>query len=323
MSLLTYIAKRILLAVPVILTAIVINFLIIHSVPGDPIVMLVAGYETDPEYVALMRKEFGLDRPIHERLLVYIIQVLQGNLGRSTFGKPVLELVWERVPLTLLLMGMALAIAVTLGILLGTLSSSRVNSIADSVITSLSVTGYSVPVFWLAQILVVVFAVQLGWLPGFGYSSLKADLTGLAHLIDVLRHALLPATALALNQLALVVRLTRSSMLNVLTENYIITARSKGLADRSVIFGHALKNASLPIVTFTGVQLGYLLTGAVLTETVFAWPGLGRLLYDALLWRDYPILLSMFLFAAIIVTVANLVTDILYAVLDPRIRYAE
>lgn len=322
MSLLSYTLKRTALAVPVIFTVIVINFLIIHSIPGDPIFMLIGGQDVDPQYIALMRKEFGLDKPLHEQLLAYIYNIFQGNLGQSTFGKPVTVLILERVPLTLLLMGMGLTIALIFGIMLGIVSSLHANGVVDRTIAGVSIVGYSVPVFWLAQILVVLFAVQLRWLPAVGYVSLANELTGLQYIFDVLRHALLPATALALNQLALVTRLTRSSMLNVLSENYILTARAKGLSKRIVVLRHALRNASLPILTFSGVQVGYLLTGAVLTETVFAWPGLGRLLYDALVWRDYPVLLGMVLFAAVMVVLVNLVTDILYAVLDPRIRFA-
>lgn len=317
-----YIAKRVAQAIPSVFAILLLTFFITHSIAGDPISMIVGeGFETDPEFVQRMREKFGLDEPVHVQFLLYVANFLQGNLGYSVNGPPVLKLILERLPATLLLTGSGLLFALLFGIFLGVTAASKPSSIRSALCAAVSVGGYAIPVFWLAQMLVLLFALTLGWLPATGFRTLREDLTGFAYVVDVLKHLALPALALGVHQLALIARLTRSSMLEVLRQDYILTARSKGLRQRKIIYLHGLRNALLPVVTVTGMQLGFLLAGAVLTETVFAWPGVGRLMYISLLRRDYPVLMGIFVIISASVIITNLLTDIIYVYLDPRIRY--
>jgi peptide/nickel transport system permease protein len=320
-SLKSYVLSRILQAIPLIFVVIVLNFVLIHTAPGDPIVFI-AGEFGDPEYYDMMRAHYGLDKPIHERLVMYIGNVLKGDLGRSYFFRqPVIQVIAERIPATLLLMGTAALLASVLGIVVGVVSSSKPYSIRDNLITAGSLMGYSLPVFWLAQMLLIVLALWLGIFPAQGITSLRIDLTGIEYVLDVLHHLVLPASSLAIYHLALIARLTRANMLEVLQEDYITTAFSKGLSERRIVYRHALKNALLPVVTVIGMELGFMIAGAVLTETVYSWPGLGRLMYDSIYTRDYPVLMGLFIVISISVIIANLATDIVYGLLDPRIRH--
>lgn len=318
---LRFLARRILEAIPLILAVIVLNFVIIHMAPGDPADIL-AGEMATPEWIEKTRKDFGLDKPLAEQLLIYIGKALQGDLGHSyTFREPVLALIAQRVPATLLLMGTALTIALVMGIVLGVVSSKKPYSLFDNFVTSASLAGYSIPIFWLGQILMLLFVMWLPWFPVGGMTSLRTEYTGILYVADVLRHLFLPALTLSTWYLAIIYRLTRSSMLQVLREDYIVLARSKGLDENSVLFKHALKNGLLPVVTFAGMTIGLMLGGAVLTETVFGWPGLGRLMYTSMFARDYPVLLGMLIFVSGTVILSNLITDIIYALIDPRITY--
>jgi len=316
-----YVLRRTIQTIPAVLAVIVIAFVIIHIIPGDPIYKFVGEFETDIEYVNMMRERFGLNDPLYVQLLKYILNLFQGELGRSVHGRPVLDVIAERIPATLMLAASGLLFALFVGVFLGVEASRKPYSIFDNLSMSISIVGYSVPVFWLAQMLVLVLAIGLGWFPASGMVTVREELTGFAYVTDVMMHLALPALALGVNQLALVGRLTRSSMLEVLREDYITTAYSKGLRERKVVYKHALRNALLPVVTTTGMQAGYMLTGAVLTETVFAWPGLGRLLYESLNFRDYPVLMGMFVIVSMAVVLANFLTDIVYSLIDPRVRY--
>jgi peptide/nickel transport system permease protein len=317
-----YILRRLIQTIPSILTILVITFFLIHTMSGDPISMIVGeGFETDPAFVERMRERFGFDKPLHVQFILYMTNALQGNFGYSVFGPPVTQLILERLPATLLLTGSGLLFALIAGIILGVLAASKPSSLRSGVISAISVGGYAIPVFWLAQMMVILFALNLGWLPVSGMKTLREDYTGINHIIDVFKHLLLPSLALGIHQLALISRLTRSSMLETLREDYILTAKAKGLSSRKVVYWHALRNAVLPVVTVTGMQLGFLLAGAVLTETVFSWPGIGRLMYTSLLSRDYPVLMGIFIIISISVIIANLFTDLIYAYLDPRIQY--
>jgi peptide/nickel transport system permease protein len=316
-----YVARRTLETIPGVLAVIVLAFVIIHIIPGDPISKFVGPFETDIQYVNMMRERFGLNEPLHIQLWKYMANLLQGEFGRSVHGRPVLDIIAERIPATLMLTVSGLVFALVVGIFLGVAASRKPYSVLDSFSMSVSIVGYSVPVFWLAQMLVLVFALELGILPAGGMTSVREEYTGLAYISDVAMHLVLPALALGVNQLALIGRLVRSSMLEVFREDYIMTARSKGIKEKVVVYKHALRNALLPVVTATGMQVGYLLTGAVLTETVFSWPGLGRLLYESLNFRDYPVLMGMFVIISISVVLANFFTDIVYSLLDPRVRY--
>jgi len=321
MNLRSYVAKRFLQAIPTIFVILALNFAIIHSVPGDPIIMLIGEFQTDEAYVQMMRARFGLDKPLHEQFLIYMLNVLQGDLGVSVSGKPVILAIAERIPNTLLLMLTGMCFGVVFGILAGVVSSKKVHSIIDNVITVGGIMVYSMPTFWLAQMLVLLFAINLRWLPSVGMTSLRVELTGIDYILDVAKHLILPSIALGVGQLALMMRLTRSSMLRVMREDYITTAKAKGLSENAVIYKHTLRNAMLPLVTVIGHQAGFMLSGAVLTEAVFSWPGMGRLLTQALSMRDYPVIMGILLVVSVTVVLANLITDILYAFLDPRVKY--
>jgi len=322
MSLKKYVAKRIIQKIPALFITLTLTFFLIHTMAGDPISMIVGeGFETDPAFVARMREKFGLDQPIHVQYLKYLSNFIQGDLGYSIYGPPVIKLIGERLGATLLLTGSGLLFALFLGVFLGTLSATSPSKLKSGIFAVVSVGGYAIPVFWLGQMLILLFAINLGWLPCSGLRTLRYDLTGLSHVIDILKHLALPALALGIHQLALISRLTRSSMLEVMRLDYILTARSKGLSNFKVVFWHGLRNALLPVLTITGMQLGFLLSGAVLTETIFSWPGVGRLMYDSLLRRDYPVIMGVYNTVAVMVILSNLFTDILYAYLDPRIHF--
>ncbi|MDQ3097911.1 MAG: ABC transporter permease [Chloroflexota bacterium] len=298
----------------------VFTFVLIHLAPGDPIAIF-AGESGDAAYYAEMRARFGLDRPLHEQLLVYIGNVARGEFGTSYFHRrPALEIIADRIPATLLLMLTALVLSTIAGIWLGATAARHSDRAPDHAITVGTLVGGATPAFWLGQVLVIVFAANLGWFPVQGMTSVRGVPEGFARVLDLLHHLVLPALTLGLLQLALVTRLTRAGVREALADEYVRTARAKGLAPGAVLGRHALPNALLPVVTVVGGHFGTLLTGAVLTEIIFAWPGLGRLLYDATLSRDYPLLMSIFLVASVSVIVANLLTDLAYGALDPRVR---
>lgn len=320
-SLTQYILRRLFQAVPLILAIVVVNFCLIHMAPGDPIISLVGEFHTSEEYIQNVRRQYGLDKPLFVQLFIYIVNVLRGDFGYSfSFKQPVLDVILDRVPATLLLMIVTILFSTLAGVVLGVVSSRRQYSKTDNLVTLIALIGYSIPVFWLGQILLIAFSLKLPLFPAQGMQSLRENYTGIAYVIDVLHHLVLPAFALGLSYLAMNTRFTRASMLEVLGQDYVRTARAKGLSERKVIYKHALRNALLPLVTLTGLNFGFLLAGAVLTETVFAWPGLGRLMYDSIYTRDYPVLMGMFIFISAMVIVVNLITDIFYSVLDPRIR---
>jgi peptide/nickel transport system permease protein len=320
MSLLrTFILNRVPQYVILIFVVMIVNFTLIHAAPGDPTHIL-AGEIVDEEFIRSIRAKFKLDRPLYEQLITYILNVIQGDLGYSYHKRiPVATLILERIPATLLLVITAISLAVVIGIVLGVMSAARRGAF-DVLVSLASVIGVSLPIFWIGMLLLLIFAVHLDLLPIGGIRDVRADYEGLAYIWDVGRHLVLPAITLAIFHLAFITKLTRSSMLGTLTEDYITTARSKGLSERIVIIRHALRNALFPVITYTGLTTGTLLTGAILTETVFSWPGMGSLLYDALRLRDYPLLMGIFIYGTIIVVVANAIVDILYGILDPRVR---
>ena len=316
-----YARRRIAHAVPLVLGVVVVNFTLIHLAPGDPILALIGEFQASPEFIQSVRQQFGLDRPLPVQLALYLWNLLWGDFGHSfVFKQPVLSVILERVPATVLLMAAALLYATLCGALFGVISSRRQYSRTDNTFTLLSLVGYSMPVFWLGQILLILFALKLPLFPAQGMESLREAYTGLARGLDILHHLVLPAFALGLGYLAVDVRFTRASMIEVMAQDYIRTARAKGLSERTVFYKHGLRNALIPLVTITGLNFGFLLAGAVLTETVFAWPGLGRLMYDSIYSRDYPVLMGMFVVISFAVIIVNLLTDILYSTLDPRIR---
>ncbi len=302
-----YIARRLLLTVPVVFGVAVIVFSIVRFLPGDP-ARAIAGVQATPEFIEQVRVRYALDEPLHVQFGLFLQGVARGDLGRSTFTRrPVTTEIAERFPRTLLLASVSLAIATVLGVGAGIVSATRRNSLFDNASMFIALVGVAAPVFWLALMLQLLFAVQLRWLPATGMGSW--------------RHVVLPAVTLGSASAALMARITRSSMLEVLRLDFITTARAKGLTERVIIYKHALKNALIPVVTVLGLQFGILLGGAVLTETVFAWPGVGRLLVDAILRRDYPVVQGTVMLLALLFVLINLVVDVIYAYLDPRIHY--
>lgn len=317
-----YVARRVLQAVPVLFSILVLTFALVHLAPGDPIAIL-AGDAGDAAYYAEMRAKFGLDRPLPEQLVAYVGNALRGDLGVSfAHRRPVLEVIADRVPATLLLMLTALALSTALGIALGALAARHAGRAVDHAITVGTLLGAATPAFWLGQVLVIVFAWLLGWFPVQGMTTARGVAPGFPQVVDVAHHMVLPVATLALLQLALVTRLVRAGVREALLEEYARTAAAKGVGRTGIVLRHALPNAMLPVVTVVGSHFGTLLTGAVLTEIIFAWPGIGRLLYDATLARDHPLLMAIFIVASLSVVGANLVTDLVYGRLDPRVRLA-
>jgi peptide/nickel transport system permease protein len=317
----TYVIRRLVETLLLVLAVLVVMFVIINLSPGDP-VYLIGGEFGDPVYYQMLRHQFGLDRPLYERLFFFFENALTGNLGFSLRNQqPVLSVILGRLPATVLLMGVANLLTIVVGIWLGVMSAKQRGRWTDAFLSSTALATYSLPVFWLGILLIIIFSIQLRWLPSGGMITLGKPLIGFDYVLDLGKHLILPALALASAWTALIMRMTRASMLEVLGADYIVTARAKGLPENTVIYGHALRNASIPVVTIIGVQIGLIFSGAVLTETVFSWPGIGRLLYDSIAARDYPVLMGIFLFVSLSVIVVNLVTDLIYAYLDPRVRY--
>ncbi len=302
-----YVIRRLLLAVPVLIGVSILVFAIIRFIPGDP-ARAIAGVHASPEYIEQVRRDLLLDEGLHVQYYVYLTNLLQGDMGRSTFtGRPVTTELMERFPNTLLLASTAMVIAIIIGMSAGIVSATKRYSLFDNASMLAALFGVAAPVFWLGIMFQLLFSVNLGWFPSGGIGTWK--------------HLVLPALTLGLATTALIARITRSSMLDVLGQDYITTARSKGLVERVVVYKHALKNALIPVVTVMGLQFGTLLGGAVLTETVFSWPGVGRLMVDSILARDYPVVQGAVLVLAVFFVMINLVVDIIYAFLDPRITY--
>ena len=319
---LRYVVRRLALAIPTILTIIVLNFALVHLAPGDAADVLAgeAGSAT-PQYMAQLRQKFGLDQPLHVQLVVYLKQVLSLDLGYSfRHGMSVSELISTRLGPTLLLMLTVLVLSVGLGVLLGAIAARNLNRWRDNVISILAVLAYATPVFWAGLMLIVVFSVELGWFPVSGMEEVAAFNEGWARAIDIAHHLVLPAITLTLFYLALYTRLMRASMLDQYAMDYVVTARAKGLTERQIAWRHVLRNAVLPVLTMAGVQIGALLGGAVVVETVFAWPGLGFLAYESLFARDINLLLGIFFISGCLVVAVNLAVDLLYSLLDPRIE---
>ncbi len=322
-SLPEYVTARLAAGAPLVLGVVTLVFVLVHAAPGDPTLALVGDFPVPDEYRAKIRESFGLDRPLPEQYVRYVANLLRGDLGFSyAQRRPVLAVVLERAGATALLTGAALAISTLVGVLLGGLAARRPFSALDHAVGGGSLVGFSVPVFWLGQVFILLFAVLLGWLPAQGMVSLRADPEGWGRLLDIAKHLVLPAAALALRQIAMTARLTRASLLEVFSRDFIRSVQAKGASGTRVMWRHALPNALLPVVTFIGYNLGFLLAGSALVETVFGWPGLGRLLYDSVFTRDYPVLLGIFLTVSLTVVAANILTDLVYGYLDPRIRLA-
>jgi peptide/nickel transport system permease protein len=317
-----YVLRRLLQAVPVVLAILVLNFLLLHLAPGDPAQVLAgeAGSAT-PEYMAELRARFGLDRPLTLQLGLYVKNMLLLDLGFSfRYNMPVLALIAGRLVPTLLLMGTTLVVSVVGGVALGLLAASRAGSWRDTLISILALVSYATPLFWVGLMLIVVFSLKLDWLPTSGMETVAAFYEGCARARDIASHLVLPALTLSLFYMALYVRLMRAAVLEQTGLDYVTTARAKGLGELRITLAHVLRNAVLPVVTMAGVQMGSLLGGSVVVESVFAWPGLGLLAFQALFARDFNLLLGIFFLSACLVVVVNLAVDVVYTLLDPRVR---
>jgi peptide/nickel transport system permease protein len=307
--------------VPVVLAIVVLNFLLLHLAPGDAAQVLAGeAASASPEYLAELRERFGLDRPVALQLLLYVKNVLLLDLGFSfRHNLPVLTLILTRLWPTLLLMGVTLVLAVGLGIVLGLVAATRATGWRDTLVSLLALVAYATPLFWVGLMAIVVFSLKLGWFPISGMETVGAFHEGWARLSDIAWHLVLPAITLSLFYMALYTRLMRAAVLEQAGMEYVTTARAKGLSEGRIIFSHVLRNAVLPVVTMAGVQAGSLLGGSIVVESVFAWPGLGLLAFQALFARDFNLLMGIFLLSACLVVVINLVVDLAYTVLDPRI----
>lgn len=321
-SLLRHVGRRLLQAVPVLLAIAALNFVILQLAPGDIVDVLAgeAGAAT-PEYMAELRRSFGLDQPVWVQFIRYMTSLIRLELGFSfRQNMPVFDLIVDRLPATVLLMTAALVIAVVLGAGLGLLAAMRVYSIADGVIQIFVLISYAIPTFWLGLMAIVLFSARLGWLPSGGMFTIGADLSGWRYALDVARHLALPALTLSTFYLAVYTKLVRTAMLELYGVDYVRTARAKGLSKARVTLVHAFPNALLPMVTIIGYQVGSLLSGAVLVESVFSWPGLGRLAFESILARDFNLLLGILFLSSVLVVVINVLIDVVYALIDPRVN---
>jgi len=317
-----YVLKRLLQAIPVIIAILVVNFFLLHLAEGDAADVLAgeAGSAT-PEYMAQLREKFGLDKPLPVQLAIYLKNVLSFDLGYSfRHDMPVAKLVLDRFVPTLLLMVSTILIAVGFGIVLGLFAASGLNTWRDNVISIFALITYATPLFWIGLMMIVVFSLKLRWFPTSGMENVAMFYEGWDRVKDIAHHLVMPTITLSLFYLALYTRLMRASMLEQAGMDYVTTARAKGLTERRIVFGHILRNALLPVVTMAGVQVGALIGGSVIVESVFAWPGLGMLAYEALFARDLNLLLGIFLLSALLVVAINLIVDIIYSFLDPRIE---
>lgn len=323
-----YILKRLLQAIPLLIGIATITFFIVHLAPGDPMDMFLdARYhrQIDPEVIELLRQKYGLDQPIHVQYVKWIGNLLHGDLGESfRYRRPVATLIAERIPYTLQLTILALLLDALVGITLGIISAIKQYSLVDKTVTLSSLVIYSIPGFWLALMLVLVFSVNLGWFPTSQTRSFDYELLSWSgKLLDLLWHTTLPVFVLGIGSAAGTARFMRNRLLEVLSEEYILAARARGLKERTVILKHALRNALIPIITIYGMAFPFLLGGTVLIERVFAWPGMGLLAFEAIGSRDYPIILGTSMMGAVLVILGNLIADITYALVDPRVTYGE
>ena len=317
-----YLLRRLLEGVPLLLGITLVVYLVLVSIPGGPL----AAYRNNPsvraEDLARLEKQLGLDRPVYVRYALWLEKFVRGDWGYSYVTRqPVLPMIWERFQNTIYLMGIALLITLLLAVPIGVYSAVRQYSLFDHAMTGLAFMGYSMPVFWLGLLLMLLFSVELRWLPAGGMFTIGAELQGWDAVVDRLKYLALPVITLTIVSAGFYARYLRASLLDVIHQDYVRTAWAKGLPERRVLLRHALKNALIPFVTVVAIHLPQLFTGAVVVETVFAWPGIGRLCWVSALRFDYPVLMGVLAVGALLVWLFNLLADLLYGYLDPRIRY--
>ena len=316
-----YISRQLASIIPTILLSIVINFVLLHAAPGDPARVMAGRDNPTEEQIAAIRIELGLDRPLPVQFWHYVKELAQGNLGQSiAFKQPVFDLIMDRLPATLLLTLTSALIALVVGTLLGVVAAQKSGKPTDTALSFGNYALFAIPSFWLGLIMIVIFSSSLGWLPTAGMRTVRASYTGWRDVRDVAEHLVLPVATLALVQIPIYFRIARASVMLQQREDYVTTFRATGMPESRVFRRYAMRNALLPTVTVFGLGLGFVFTGAALVEIVFAWPGIGRLTLDAVFRRDYPLLLGVYLVLAVAVSIAVLLTDIVYALLDPRIR---
>ena len=320
-----YLLRRMLVSLLVLFTVSAGSFVLMHLAPGDPVYVYVNPEKRNmsPESLDALRHQLGLDRPILVQYLIWLRNTLEGNWGYSVKSRaPVLREIASRLPNTLLLSFASLILAVIVAIPIGTLSAVKQYSIVDYLSTIGAFVGISVPSFWFALILIWLFSVKLGWLPSTGMRTLTVELTGGAAMLDVIRHLVLPVVVLSLAQMSEWTRYVRTALLEVLGQDYIRTARAKGVPESMVTIKHALRNALIPVITIAGLSLPALVSGAYVVETIFGWPGMGRLGVNAIMARDYPVIMGVTMMSCVVVIAGNLLADLAYVVADPRIHYA-
>lgn len=320
--LLRYVFRRLLQAIPVVLGVVALNFLLLQLAPGDAATVLAGEAGGAPaEYVQALRQRFGLDKPVPVQLALYVKNILALDLGYSFRNQsPVLPLILARLSATLLLMGTTLVLSLGIGVLLGLMAAVWVRSWKDHVISVVAIIAYAMPLFWIGLMLILLFAIKLDWLPTSGMEDAAAFYEGWERVVDTARHLILPAVTLSLFYMAFYARLMRATMLEQRGLDYVTTARAKGLTERQITLRHVVRNALMPVVTVAGVQVGGLLGGSVVVESVFAWPGLGQLAFQALFARDLNLLLGIFFISSCLVVGINIVVDVVYVLLDPRVR---
>lgn len=317
-----YVFGRFIHGLPIIFAIVVVNFFLIRLAPGDAAQVLAgeAGAASE-QYMEQIRRQFGLDRPLYVQFLSYMQNILVFDMGYSfRHGREVSALIFERLGATSILMGASMVISVGMGILLGAIAAIKDRTVISNAIVIFAIVSYATPLFWVGLMLIIVFSINLAWFPTSGIATIGSTVTGLAHLVDVAHHLVLPAVALSGFYMALYTRLMRASMLETLQMDFINTARAKGLPDRKVVYRHALRNAILPVLTMAGVQVSSMLGGSVIIESVFGWPGLGLLAFESLFARDLNLLLGIFFLSSILVVVTNALVDVIYTIVDPRIE---
>jgi peptide/nickel transport system permease protein len=315
-----YFLKRVFWSIVTIFVIVIVNFVLIKLVPGDPVHAMIGDFPAPQDYIDQLRRDFGLDQPLHVQLWLYLGNLAQGNFGFSFANRqPVLDLILGRTFNTLLLILPAIVFSAIIGIALSLAAASRGGAF-DLTVSAITLFGYSIPVFWLGQVLVLIFAITLGALPTSGMYSLRAPQSGFGAFLDLLRHMILPLACIMAFKIAVFSRTARASILGVLNSDFVMTARAKGLSRGYTLWRHILPNAIIPVIAVFGYQFGHALTSSLLVETVFAWPGVGQLFVTAVGQRDFPVLQGILLLSTILVVVANVLADLLYTIVDPRIR---
>jgi len=316
-----FMVRRLIQSLLIIVGIVIVNFVVLHLAPGD-MADVMAGLDGggDANFTQELRKQYGLDQPLYVQFVGYIQHLMVFDFGYSfTRNMPVLDAILDRLPATLLLMGVAILLAFVVGVILGMIAGSHAGKPLDTVISLLALLGYATPLFWLGLLLILLFTIHLGWLPSGGMKTIGLRGSLVDQWLDVAKHLILPAVTLAVFYLAIFVRLMRASVIEVMGQDYIRTARAKGMKNISIYLKHVCANALLPVLTMLGLQIGGMLGGSVVIETIFSWPGLGRLTYDAIFSRDVTLLLGILFFSSVCVVVTNLIVDLLYNWIDPRI----